>query len=57
MNENNTPILEKPTILVIDDTPENLALMQSLLRDRYRVKGANNGTRASKSPMQSHTPT
>jgi putative two-component system response regulator len=36
---------DKPTILVIDDTPENLSLMQLLLRDLYKVKGANNGER------------
>jgi putative two-component system response regulator len=34
---------EKPTILVIDDTPENLSLMQLLLHDLYLLKGANNG--------------
>ena len=39
-------MLEKPTILVVDDTPENLTLMQALLKDLYRVKGANNGERA-----------
>jgi putative two-component system response regulator len=36
---------EKPTILVVDDTPENLSLMQFLLRDLYKLKGANNGER------------
>ena len=34
---------EKPTILVVDDTPDNLALMQALLKDKYKVKGANSG--------------
>lgn len=28
----------KPTILVVDDTPENLQLMRGLLRDLYRVR-------------------
>ncbi len=36
----------RPTILVVDDTPENLALMSGLLRERYRVKVANSGERA-----------
>lgn len=40
--------LEKPTILVVDDTPDNLTLMQALLKDLYKVKGANNGERALK---------
>lgn len=34
------------TILVVDDTPENLMLMTSLLKSHYRVKAANNGKRA-----------
>ena len=34
------------TILVVDDTPANLSLMSSLLRDTYRVKVANSGERA-----------
>jgi putative two-component system response regulator len=36
---------EKPTILVIDDSPDNLVLMQQLLSDLYQVKGANQGER------------
>jgi len=40
--------LKKPTILVVDDTPDNLTLMQALLKDLYKVKGANNGERALK---------
>ena len=34
------------TILVVDDTPENLSLMSDLLRDDYRVKVATNGEKA-----------
>ena len=34
------------TILVVDDTPENLELMSGLLKDQYRVRVANNGERA-----------
>ncbi|MBI3231076.1 MAG: response regulator [Burkholderiales bacterium] len=36
----------KPTILVVDDTPANLTLLNSLLRDSYRVKLANSGAKA-----------
>jgi putative two-component system response regulator len=36
----------KQTILLVDDTPENLALMSGLLRDRYQTKVASNGERA-----------
>ena len=34
------------TVLVVDDTPDNLMLMTDLLRDRYRVKAANSGEAA-----------
>ena len=37
-----------PTILVVDDTPDNLTLMSSLLKDLYKVKVANNGEKALK---------
>lgn len=34
------------TVLVVDDTPDNLMLMANLLKDRYRVKAANSGEKA-----------
>lgn len=37
---------DKPTIFVVDDTPDNLSLMSSLLKPLYRVKVANSGERA-----------
>ena len=40
--ENHAP---QPTILVIDDTPANLSLLNGLLKESYRVKVANNGQR------------
>lgn len=33
----------KPTLLVIDDIPENLTLMYQLLKEEYKIKGANSG--------------
>jgi len=36
----------RATVLVVDDTPENLALMVSLLKDEYKVKVANGGETA-----------
>jgi DNA-binding response OmpR family regulator/anti-sigma regulatory factor (Ser/Thr protein kinase) len=38
----------RPSILVVDDTPDNLTLMFGLLKGHYSVKGANNGERALK---------
>ena len=38
--------MNKDTLLVVDDTPENLTLMAGLLRDEYRVKVATNGEKA-----------
>lgn len=37
---------EKPVILVVDDTSENLLLISDLLRKHYKVKVANNGNKA-----------
>lgn len=34
------------TVLVVDDTPDNLSLMSGLLKDTYRVRVANGGERA-----------
>ena len=42
----STPLLSKPVVLVVDDTPENLSLMSGLLKEQYQVKVANNGERA-----------
>lgn len=39
---------EKATILVVDDAPENLALISSLLKDYYKVKIAKGGEKALK---------
>jgi putative two-component system response regulator len=36
----------KPTILIVDDTPDNIALIGSFLRDAYRVKAATTGAKA-----------
>ena len=38
----------RPTILVVDDTPDNLQLMSGLLKDQYKVRVANNGEKALK---------
>ena len=39
---------ERATVLVVDDTPDNLQLMSGLLKTDYKVKVANNGERALK---------
>lgn len=38
--------VQKPTILVVDDTPDNIALLSALLKDKYKVKVATNGVKA-----------
>ncbi|MDA8164660.1 MAG: two-component system response regulator [Desulfobacteraceae bacterium] len=40
--------MPKPSVLVVDDTPDNLTLMFNLLKGQYTVKGASNGERALK---------
>lgn len=44
--------INKPTILVVDDTPDNLSLMMELLKGLYQVKLANGGERALKLAAQ-----
>jgi signal transduction histidine kinase len=46
----------KPTLLVVDDTPDNLTLMSNLLRDDYKVKLANSGEKALKIAMADSPP-
>ncbi len=36
----------KPVVLAVDDNPDNLLLINDVLKDRYKVKGASNGARA-----------
>jgi CheY-like chemotaxis protein len=37
---------ERPTILIVDDTPDNLTLLSQLLKDEYRIRLAQNGAKA-----------
>lgn len=48
-------LAEKHTVLVVDDTPDNLSLMSGLLKDHYKVKVANSGEKAIK-VVQSDSP-
>src|SRR6476660_3602862 len=45
MPENDT-VVPQQTVLVVDDTPENIAILSSLLRGQYRTKVATNGEAA-----------
>lgn len=36
----------RPTILVVDDSPANLTILSDVLKDQYRVRVANSGARA-----------
>lgn len=38
--------IDKPTILIVDDTPDNITLLCGLLEDHYRNKVATNGPKA-----------
>jgi putative two-component system response regulator len=38
--------LQKQTILIVDDTPDNIALLSALLKDQYKLKIATNGVKA-----------
>ena len=47
---------EKPTVLLVDDTPEDLTLMSALLEDTYRVKVADRGDKAIKIAASDNPP-
>ncbi|MBL8490140.1 MAG: two-component system response regulator, partial [Rhodocyclaceae bacterium] len=44
--EKNAAFRSQFTVLVVDDTPENLAVLGELLQGDYRVRVANSGARA-----------
>ncbi len=46
MSESSTAEPVAPTVLVVDDTPQNLTVLGELLQPHYRVRAANNGERA-----------
>jgi putative two-component system response regulator len=47
---------DRATILVVDDTPDNLQLVSDLLKDKYKVQVANSGERALKVAMGENQP-
>jgi putative two-component system response regulator len=46
----------QPTILIVDDSPENLSVLGELLRDEYRVRAANSGPAALRLAALAPTP-
>ena len=52
----NTDEHKKPTILIVDDMPENLALLDGILRKDYRIKAALHGEKALKIAMSDDPP-
>lgn len=48
--------MEKTTVLIVDDSPDDLALISVLLKDLYEVKIANSGGQALKVAMRGKTP-
>ena len=47
MNHSPT-LLKKQTVLVVDDTPENIDLLSEILKDEYQIRVATSGERALK---------
>ena len=48
MNDAHDDGSAKPVVMIVDDAPENLTIMNGLLKDAYRTKVANSGERALK---------
>src|SRR5437764_690070 len=40
------PTVEKQTVLVVDDAPANIQVVNSILKDSYKIRIATNGTKA-----------
>src|SRR3954453_14378432 len=40
------PIVEKQTVLVVDDAPANIQVVNSILKDTYKIRIATNGAKA-----------
>ncbi|MDR6888116.1 MULTISPECIES: HD-GYP domain-containing protein [Variovorax] len=49
-------ITGRQSILIVDDTPDNLLLMSSLLKDLYAIKVANGGEKALRIARAGHAP-
>jgi two-component system, sensor histidine kinase and response regulator len=47
---------KKPTVLIVDDTPENIALVSSILKGFYRTKAATNGDKALEMAFSANPP-
>lgn len=48
--------VNQATVLIVDDTPDNISVMSSLLKDLYRVKVATNGETALKIASSHNAP-
>lgn len=47
---------ERRTILIVDDTPQNLSLLGEILRPHYQVRAANSGERALRAALSEPKP-
>jgi adenylate cyclase len=50
------PEAERPTILIVDDTPANVQLLGEVLAERHRIKAATSGERALRIAMSDEPP-
>jgi putative two-component system response regulator len=48
--------MKQSTVLIVDDSPENLSVLGELLRDNYRVRAANSGAEALRLAALAPTP-
>ena len=59
MNANSPTVKEplpKQTVLIVDDTPQNITLLGELLQPHYAVRAANSGERALRAAQTAPTP-
>ncbi len=43
---------DKPKVLIVDDTPENIQVLMETLKDEYKIVAAINGRKALSTPFE-----
>ncbi len=52
----NSEIVSKQVILIVDDTPDNISLLSGLLKEQYKIKIATSGVKALQIAAQQPAP-
>lgn len=56
LNQSESNVAPKATILIVDDVPDNLSILSELLKDTYKIKAVNSGEKAIKAAKAYNKP-